>query len=95
MQRINRRSFLFLVPAAALLPSCADFRVEKDGGVVSGCVDTAEEDRCDTEPSEAPQSAPPNAAGLQRPVPSEWALLPYDFRIDYEPYLSGRPTVEG
>jgi hypothetical protein len=95
MQRINRRSFLFLVPVAALLSSCADFWVEKDGGVVSGCVDTAKEDRCDTEPSKAPQSAPPGAAGLQRPVHPGWVLLPYDFRFDYEPYLSGRPTARG
>jgi hypothetical protein len=94
MQRINRRSFLFSVPIAALLSSCADFWVEKDGGVVSGCVDTAQEDRCDTEPSKAPQSALPDSAGLYRPLDQGWVLLPYEFRFDW-PYRPGWPMDEG
>jgi hypothetical protein len=78
MQRINRRSFLFLVPAAALLPSCADFWVEKDGGVVSGCVDASQKDRCPTVPPKDPQSVPPQA----RAIASEgWISFPY--QLDY------------
>jgi hypothetical protein len=55
--------FPFILALSLCILGCADFRVDKQGGVVSGCVDSSSKDRCHTGPSKDPQSDPPKGVG--------------------------------
>ena len=61
MKEIKQISFPTILVTLSLLTlsGCSNFWVEKKGGVVSGCVDTSQGDRCDSDRPKDPQGVPP------------------------------------